>query len=251
MAPSEGGRLYAELCWLWPIITPPSDYLAETAAFAEAIREVSTREPLTLLNLGCGGGHHDYGLKRYFKVVGVDLSEEMLSLARNLNPEVEYTTGDMRRIRLGRTFDVVTIFDAINHMTTEEDLLACFQTGEAHLKEGGILLTIPEATAESNMQNQTFCSTHRHEDVQVTFVENHCDPDPSDTTYEMTLVFLIRKGRELSVETDRHTCGLFPIATWHRLLGQTGFAVREKRIEGTGFQTRDYPVLLATKGATT
>ena len=249
MATDEGGRLYKELSWLWPIISAPSDYLAETTSLAEAIREDSRGETRTLLNLGCGGGHHDYGLKRYFQVVGVDLSKEMLSLARKLNPEVEYTTGDMRSIRLGRLFDVVTLFDAVNHMTCEEDLLACFQTAAAHLRRDGILLTIPEVTAESNIQNQTFCSTHRREDVQVTFVENHYDPDPTDTTYEMTLVFLIRKQHKLSVETDLHTCGVFPRATWRRLLQQAGFTVREKVVEGISAQLGDCPVLLATKSA--
>ena len=249
MDSNTGGRLYEELSWLWPIISAPSDYLAETTSLAEAIREGATNETTTLLNLGCGGGHHDFGLKRYFGIAGVDTSEQMLTLARRLNPEVEYTTGDMRSVRLGRLFDVVTIFDAINHMTSEEDLLACFQTAAAHLGQDGILLTIPEVTAEGNIQNQTFCSTHRHEDVQVTFVENHFDPDPSDTSFEMTLVFLIRKGHELSIETDHDTCGVFPKATWWKLLQQAGFTVREKVVEGISAQLGDCPVLLATKTA--
>jgi len=245
----KGGRLYEELSWLWPIISAPSDYLAETTSLTEAIREGATNETTTLLNLGCGGGHHDFGLKRYFRIAGVDISEQMLTLARRLNPEVEYTTGDMRSIRLGKLFDVVTIFDSINHMTTEEDLLACFHTAAAHLRQKGILLTIPEVTAESNVQNQTSCSTHRHGDVQVTFVENHYDPVPTDTTFEMTLVFLIRKGHELSVETDRDICGVFPRATWWRLLQQAGFSVREKYVEEISSQLGDCPVLLATKTA--
>lgn len=249
MNASARGRLYEELSWLWPIISAPSDYVAETTSLAEKIREVAGNEATTLLNLGCGGGHHDFGLKRNFDIVGVDLSEEMLSLARTLNPEVEYEAGDMRTIRLNRLFDVVTIFDAINHMTSEEDLFACFQTGAAHLRRGGILVTIPEVTSESNIQNQTFCSTHRHENMQVTFVENHYDPDPADTTFEMTLVFLIRKGHELSIETDRQTCGVFPRTTWWRLLQQAGLAVEEKFLEEISAQLGNCPVLLATKGA--
>jgi len=246
---SAGGRLYGELSWLWPIISAPSNYLAETASIAEAIRGFATNETATLFNLGCGGGHHDSGLKRYFEVVGVDLSEVMLSLARKLNPEVEYEAGDMRAIRLNRVFDVVTMFDAVNHMTSEEDLFACFQTGAAHLRQGGVLVTIPEVTAESGIQNQTFCSTHRHEDLEVTFAENHYDPDPEDTTFELTLVFLIRQGHELSIETDRHTCGVFPRATWWRLLQEAGFTVQEKILETITSQIGNYPVLLATKRA--
>jgi hypothetical protein len=65
----------------------------------------------------------------------------------------------------------------------------------------------------------------------------------------MTLVFLIRKEHELSVETDRDICGVFPRATWWRLLQQAGFSVREKYVEEISAQLGDCPVLLATKCA--
>ena len=43
----------------------------------------------------------------------------------------------------------------------------------------------------------------------MTFIEDIHDPDPADTTFELTLVFLIRRDGELAVEVDRHRCGLF------------------------------------------
>jgi hypothetical protein len=38
----------------------------------------------------------------------VDLSEEMLVVSRQLNPECQHHQGDMRTVRLGRTFDAVS-----------------------------------------------------------------------------------------------------------------------------------------------
>jgi trans-aconitate methyltransferase len=52
----------------------------------------------------------------------VDLSEEMLVVSRRLNPECEHLLGDMRTLRLGRSFDAVFVHDAIDYMTTEADL---------------------------------------------------------------------------------------------------------------------------------
>jgi len=43
----------------------------------------------------------------------------MLELSRTINPEAEHILGDMRTLRLGRTFDAVLIHDAICYMTTE------------------------------------------------------------------------------------------------------------------------------------
>ena len=48
----------------------------------------------------------------------------MLALSATLNPECEHLEGDMRTLRLGRTFDVVFIHDAISYLTTEDDLRA-------------------------------------------------------------------------------------------------------------------------------
>ena len=76
--------------------------------------ENSKIEVETLLHLGCGGGHNDYTFKKHFKVTGVDISENMLKLARKLNSEVTYYYGDMRDIKLTGCFDAVTILDSIN-----------------------------------------------------------------------------------------------------------------------------------------
>ena len=55
----------------------------------------------------------------------------------------------------------------------------------------------------------------------VTFVH---DPDPGDTTFEMVLLYLMRDAatRKVTVIEDRHACGLFPEATWERLIAEAG-----------------------------
>ena len=46
----------------------------------------------------------------------VDLSAKMLEVSRRLNPDCEHLQGDMRTVRLGRTFDVVFVHDAIDKL---------------------------------------------------------------------------------------------------------------------------------------
>lgn len=224
-------RLYNDLAWAWPIISPPEDYVKESADHKKLICKHSKIKVKTLLNLGCGGGHDDFGLKRYFKITGVDLSPEMLVLARKLNPEVTYLEGDMRRVRLDRTFDTVCIFDAINYMLSVKDLGAAFETAFAHLKPGGVFLTIVERTPENFEQNKTKTSTHTKGDIEIVFVENIYDPDPGDTTYEDTFVYLIRRNGKQEVELDRHVSGIFPIETWISLLKEVGFEDVVQKVE--------------------
>ena len=59
-------------------------------------------------------------------------------------------------------------------------------------------------------------------------VENVYDPDRSDTTYEVTFLYLIRRDGGLSIEADRHTCGIFPLHTWLDLLTEVGFVVVQR-----------------------
>lgn len=220
-------RMYHDLAWLFPIITPPEDYANEASEFTRAIHQFSLRPAHTLLNLGAGAGHNDLHLKKTFQVTGLDLSESMLALARNLNPEVEYLVGDMRSARLERKFDAVMIADAVGYMLTESDLLAAFHTAYVHLEPGGVFCTYAEETQEKFKQNGMYTTTHQAGDLEVALVENYYDADSQDTRYESTFLFLIRQQGKLTIEVDQHFCGLFPLATWQRLLEQAGFQVHE------------------------
>ena len=221
-------RLYDDLAWTWPIISPPEDYVEETEQFCKAIRQYARIEVNTLLHLGCGGGNNDWSFKKHFsKVTGVDVSQAMLELAKGLNPECAYHVGDLRAVRLRRRFDAVAALDGVNYMLTEEELRAAFATAYAHLKPGGAFLTYAEETLERFEQNKTVGSSHARDNIDITFVQNLHDPDPTDTTYEVTCLYLIRRGGRLEIETDRHLCGLFPLETWVRLLLDVGFQVKQ------------------------
>jgi SAM-dependent methyltransferase len=240
-------RLYHDLAWVWPIISPPQGYIGETEHFCKIIQEYSQIEVTTLLDLGCGGGHNDFTLKKHFRVTGIDTSEAMLKLARQLNPEVTYLVGDMRTMRLEKTFDAVTIFDSINYMVTGADLQAAFMTAFVHLKPGGVLLTLVEATPERFWQNWARCTTYARGDIEIVFIENAYDPDTEDTTYEETFVYLIRRGGRLDIETDRHVCGIFGLETWHGLLREVGFEVRQMEFAHPGLGGEISPLLVCVK----
>ena len=229
MAPSsdkDQRRLYGDLAWTWPIISAPETYVEESERFASLLREHSPREVTTVLNLGCGAGHNDWTLKRHFRVTGVDLSEDMIALARRRNPEVEYRVGDMRTLRLDETFEAVVIFDSIDYMLTESDLRAAFETAYHHLAPGGVFVTYQEIIPETFKQNHVQHQVTRHREDEIVFIENYYDPDPTDTTIEGVFVYLIRRRGELQIETDRHLCGIFLTDTWLRLLEVVGFDVR-------------------------
>jgi len=100
---------YNDLAWTGRILTPPNEYVEETELLVNAIKEHSINEVKALLHLGCGTCGNDYTFKRHYKVTGVDICENMLEIASDLNPEVVYHHGDMRTIELGKSFDDMVV----------------------------------------------------------------------------------------------------------------------------------------------
>ena len=219
-------RLYGDLAWTWPIISPPAQYVGESEAVVRLIRAHAAGAVRTLLNLGSGGGHNDWTLKRHLTVTGVDISPAMLALARRLNPEAAYVEGDMRSVRLGRAFDAVVCFDSIDYMLSEDDLARAFATAHAHLRPGGVFVTYAEVTRERFCDGRARAARHRTGGVEIVFVEYDTDVDPGDTTIESEYITLIRDGGALRVEADRHVTGIFAEARWPALLEAAGFSVR-------------------------
>lgn len=223
-------RLYNDLAWLWPLWGDADEDYAEYAGHViQCIERVSIQPARRLLNIGCGGGKNVWNLKSRFEVTGIDISPSMLSQARTLNPACTFVEGDMRTFDLGVRFDVVLMDDAISHMACLADFRAALARAHAHLEPGGLLVVTPDVTTETFVQHRTTVTPVSRPGLNVVFVENLYDPDPTDEHYQATIVYLIRENGTLRVETDHWQLGIFPLSVWHRELGETGFDVHEHR----------------------
>jgi SAM-dependent methyltransferase len=244
----ERNRLYKDLAWIWPTLSPPEDYIEEGEFLTNLIKTYMSYPPKMMLHLGCGGGHIDMTLKKQFQVTGVDISENMLALARKLNPENRYVLGDLRNIRLEEKYDVVLLYDGINYMSTEEDLKAAFESAFINLNNNGIVLTVVEETPGSFQQNKTKVQHRAKGDIELTYIEHWYDPNPSDSAYETTFVYLIRKNKKLTVEFDLHICGMFEVEVWERLLREVGFSPKRDTFTHSTFSPgEEYPILIGFK----
>lgn len=236
----SGHRMYEELAVWWPLLSPPSEYVEEAAFFRALLRRHRPR-PRTLLELGCGGGSLAAHLKEEFSLTLTDLSASMLAVCRRENPECELAQGDMRTLRLGRTFDAVLVHDAIMYATSEADLRATIATASRHCRAGGLVVLAPDCTRESfgerslhpeggasHADGGTDEGGHDAPDGRgLRYLEWSWDPNPNDTTFEVAYAFVLREADGTTrVELDRHTEGLFPEATWLRLMDACGLDAR-------------------------
>jgi len=221
-------RLYGELARYWPLISPHEEYEDGADNLRAALGSDSGQGERTLLDLGTGGGHHLHALLGDFRATGVDLSEGMQAVSRALHPEVEYVHGDLREVRLGRTFDAVMLHDSVSYMLTTADLSAAFATAAAHLEPGGVFVVAPDWFTETFPDRTAAFDTRERDGLQVTYFDYTWDPDPTDTLIRVDMTLLIREGDDVRMEEDRHVTGVFPRATWFDLLRSAGFEVEER-----------------------
>jgi SAM-dependent methyltransferase len=241
-------RLYDDIAGWWPVISPPSEYAEEATLYVDMIRAPARRPVREVLELGSGGGNNASHMKRAFDMTLVEPSERMREHSRKLNPECEHLPGDMRQVRLGRTFDAVFLHDAVMYTTTEEDLRAALETVAVHLAPDGVALVAPDATRETFSEATEHGGGEDEKGRQARYLEWTLPAESGGTTYTVHYAFMLRDvDGTVRVVHDVHREGLFPRTTWLRLFEEVGLAAElaVRTIEG-----REYDSFVAVRATT-
>lgn len=248
--PENNPKLYTDLAEWFYLLTAPEEYAEEAEIFRRTLLAANPRIR-TLLELGSGGGNNASHLKRHFAMTLVELSEAMIAQSQRTNPELPHLQGDMRTVRLGHTFDAVFIHDAIVYMTTEEDLRQAILTAAAHLGPGGVALLVPDHVRETYRPGTDHGG---HDGVgesagrALRYLEWSYDPDPTDTQYTVDYAYLLReKDGTTRIVHDRHIEGLFPRATWLRLMDEAGFDARLLPFDHSEVEPGETEMILGVK----
>lgn len=235
--PDHEYRLYGELADWWPLISPPGEYAQEAAYLAAVLSSTAAIGVHDVLDLGSGGGNVALHLKERFTLTLADISAGMLAVSRRLNPECRHVRCDMRTLRLGQAFDAVLAHDAIDYVTTEDDLAMVIATAFEHCRPGGIAVFVPDYVKDdfralTGGGGGGDDGTGRH----ATFREHTWDPDPADDWVRAEYEFILREADgTVEVIKEAHRLGVFSRLTWRHLLAQAGFVV------GPGLAGRSLP----------
>lgn len=233
-------ELYYRLADWWPAISPPSEYAEEATLYVDMIRSAAHTPVREVLELGSGGGNNASHMKRTLTLTLVEPADRMRELSRALNPECEHVAGDMRSVRLGRTFDAVFIHDAVMYMTTENDLRAALATAAAHLAPGGVALVVPDATAETFEEATEHGGGEDGSGRRARYLMWTLPPEPDEISFETHYAFLMREtDGSVSVVHDVHREGLFGRARWLRLFEDVGLSATlvPRKIEGVEYDS--------------
>lgn len=164
------------------------------AAIVQILKEYGILEGL-ILDLGCGTGKMTRLLQRAgYDMIGADVSEEMLGIAREWEGEdssILYLNQDMRELELyGTVKAVISICDSINYILEEEELLDVFSLVNNYLDPGGIFLFDLNTLYKYReiLGEQTICENRK----EGSFIwENYYDGETQINEYDLT--FFIRE----------------------------------------------------------
>lgn len=103
--------------------------------------------PKVIAELGCGTGNITERLaKEGYDMIGIDISEDMLSVARAKADDdgitnILYSLQDMTEFELYGTVDVIlSLCDSINYITEYEDLVNVFKQVNKYLEPDGLFI---------------------------------------------------------------------------------------------------------------
>ena len=122
------------------------DYRGECDLIEQAFHRYGTGEIRTIVDFGCGTGNHSIPLaERGYHVMGVDISAEMLRVAREKSTEagvcIDWVEGDIRNVPTRGTFDAgLFMFAVLGYLLPNEDVMAALSNARRHIRPGGLLV---------------------------------------------------------------------------------------------------------------
>lgn len=157
-----------------------------------------------VVDIACGTGEITRRLSQDgYDMIGIDLSEEMLNIARQkCDPDVLLLCQDMRQMDLyGSAKAMVCLCDGMNYLCREEDLLQTLQRVRLFLDAGGIFIfdMKTEHFYQDILGDRTI--TDNREDASYIW-ENAYDKDTKINEYLLTVYELADDDKDLFVRTD-------------------------------------------------
>ena len=103
-----------------------ADMVRKEEIIATILDNGGIRSGMDVLDVACGTGvlFPDYLERNVSSVTGIDISPEMVKIARSKFPQVDVICGDVEETVFPRQFDAVMVYNAFPHFPDPEKLIA-------------------------------------------------------------------------------------------------------------------------------
>ncbi len=205
--------------------------------YIERIFVAYKTSPKLILDLGCGtGSMTNLMATKGYEMLGVDLSEDMLAIARDKakeqNADVIYLNQDMTELDLYGTIDaVISCGDALNYVLDEKDLLAAFKNVNMFLNPGGLFVFDMNTVYKFKevLGNNTYAENL---DASAYIWENYFYEEESINEYEVN-IFIQNDDGTFDKTTEIHHERGYTIDQIKELLAAAGMTLEAIYHDGT------------------
>ena len=191
--------------------------------------------------LGCGTGEITKRLQKAgYDMIGIDLSEDMLSVAMNKFYDEEISgimllNQDMRSFELYGTVDaIVSICDSLNYITEPEDLLKVFKLVNNYLEKDGLFIFDLKTDYFYRTDYADGEFSDEAEDAILRW-KNHYDTETKLNHYEVEIEYAYEDGEDKF--TESHVQRAYSKEEITSLIEQSGM----KLLEMIDYDTMDVP----------
>ena len=224
--------MYDNFAEIYDLIYEFLDYEKTAKKIKKLILKHKGREVLTLLDIGCGTGKHLNYLKKDFKCTGVDLSDQMLDIARKNYTNIRFIQADMIELDLKEKFDaIICLFSSIGYVKTYDNLRKTINNFANHLNQGGVVIVEPWLTKSNAIAGLASMNTYERDDIKiarqcVTKIEGGITP------FDMHYM-IAKKGEDVIYFKDHHELGLFDTDKTLQMMEEAGIKTKflEKGLE--------------------
>jgi ubiquinone/menaquinone biosynthesis C-methylase UbiE len=217
----EKQLLYRELARYYDLIYSFKDYKKEAVRIKALISKYRESGGKELLDVACGTGHHLEYLKDEFSCIGVDISNEILEVARKNVEGVVFKHADMATLNLGKKFDVITcLFSSIGYLKNYTNLRKTIRNFSMHLKKGGVVLIEPWFTKSTYKPGGVHMDTYDGKDIKIARLNVS---ELKGNLSVMDMHYLIaERSKGVKHFVDRHELGLFEVDETLKIMKAAG-----------------------------
>ena len=218
---------YSDFAFVYDGLMSDVDYSARTEYILKLFKKFG-EQPTLLLDLACGtGGFSKEFAKRGIEVIGVDMSEDMLSVARETgvdeNLDILYLCQKAEDLDLYGTVDgAVCCMDSINHITDKKELVSAFKKVSLFLEPQKLFIFDVNTVFkhEKILGNKTFVL--ENEDVYCVW-QNEYDKKRRQT--RISLDFFTKDGESYQRSGEEFYERAFTDGELEKMLKSAGFKV--------------------------
>ena len=225
-------KAYSALSTVYENLICDDDYLAWAEMVVETIK--NNANGTIGLDLACGSGYFTRALKRAgFKVTGVDVSPEMLTVAKQKCQQeglnVEFLCQDVKKLKSFQKVDFVTIInDGVNYLSAK-DLEKALKAIKSALKPNGLLFF--DFSTEYKLRHVLGNNLFGEDREDVTYLWFNT---LNDDSVKMDLSFFFKDGDKYIKREETHLQYIHTLTDILNLLEKLGYksVIAQKHMGG-------------------